>query len=199
MATIIVISDRSMRLAFDATLSERHTFKNAVTRFPVERGTNRTTTIADNIRPEPNAISITGIVADSPIAIGGDVLDVSADRLGAAIFLLEQMRNEVLDVVTAVKTHRNMAIDSITVTREQNTGRALSASIDLTEIVAANAIDLDLPAPAAPSGSATKKVGKKDPLPTTTEPAKAQSFARQLLSGASKIAGADVDFARALR
>lgn len=199
MATIIVMSDRSMRLAFDATLSERHTFKNAVTRFPVERGTNRTTTIADNIRPEPNAISISGIVADSPIAIGGDALDVSADRLGAAVFLLEQMRNEVVEIVTAVKTHRNMAIEGITVTREQNTGRALSASIDLTEVIAANAVDLDLPAPAAPSGTATKKVGKKDPLPTTTQPEKAQSFLRQALGSAAKIAGADVDFARALR
>ena len=190
MATIVVKDDRSIALAFDATLSERHSRKNSVTRFPVERGA----AVADNIRAEPMAIVVTGIVVEEPIIVDGKVLPAMADRLGVALKTLERMQSQVVDVATPIKTYKNMAIDSIDITRDAQSGQAINATVSFTEIVSASSIVIDLPEPTT-RGTPTKKSNKKNAEPTTTPP-KATSFLQDAAKSLAKLANADADFAR---
>jgi hypothetical protein len=51
-------------LQLDAGISERHSYKNRVTKYPVEKGLD----ITDHIKQEPESFVLEGIVSNSPIA-----------------------------------------------------------------------------------------------------------------------------------
>ncbi len=55
-------------LDIDATTNEQHDADNTVTDHPVETGAN----IADHVRQEPDALTITGTISNTPIHLPGD-------------------------------------------------------------------------------------------------------------------------------
>ena len=61
----------------DATHSEEHPTKNTVTDHPVETGAN----IADHIRPDPDHVTIEGVISNTPIHIPADHANGAKDQL----------------------------------------------------------------------------------------------------------------------
>jgi hypothetical protein len=51
-------------IQLDAGLSERHSYRNRVTKYPVEKGLD----ITDHVKQEPESFVLEGIVSNSPIA-----------------------------------------------------------------------------------------------------------------------------------
>lgn len=65
----------------DATISERHSLKNKVTRFPIEDGS----TITDNSSPEPQEIELEGIISNFPLSLINSLISGVAGIAGGAI------------------------------------------------------------------------------------------------------------------
>jgi len=195
MPTTIVLERTTgdLVLAFDAVLNESHTSKSTVPRFPVEQGVS----ISDHIRREPDGITITGIVAESPIGPSFFALPEQADRLTAVVDLIESMREDLLRVVTSTKVYENMVIASVGRTIDQTTGRAVNATIELTQVRTVSTETIDLPAPRLQENKGTKKAPQRagvdaDQPPIATDDV---SVARQAATALAKMAKADSAFA----
>jgi hypothetical protein len=61
-------SGQTFSLEIDATTNEQHDATNTVTDHPVEKGAN----IADHVRPDPDVLSVTGTISNTPIHLPKD-------------------------------------------------------------------------------------------------------------------------------
>lgn len=97
-------------LTLDAVLSERYEATSEVTRYPVENGS----TISDQIYNSPIRLSIDGAVSSYHLTDGIDTSPSSA------FDYLEKLREkrDLITIVTGLKTYREMAIESLNVTRD---------------------------------------------------------------------------------
>jgi hypothetical protein len=127
----------------DAALSEDHNFDSEVTSFPVERGAN----ISDHIRQLPKSVTIEGIVSDTPIGRAGvvrsgvaalqeegviEAVPFSAEALDTLLSI--QARGEPVTITTSLRIYENMALEKLSVPRDQSTGGALRFNATFTEI-----------------------------------------------------------------
>ena len=170
-------SDANQFIVFDATLSEGHTGRSEITSFPVEGGSDHT----DHIRRLRDELSLVVAVADNqilranqvrtPANTGGEV----GQRSVSAYNFLVQSKNQgkLVAVFTTLRTYRNMAIESIDVTRDANTSQIIQANLQLKEILIATTERVDAPEPsktrAAPARNKKKNRGKQN----TTEASEA--------------------------
>lgn len=156
-------------LVLDCNLTESHQYRNKVTRFPVEEGSD----ITDHIQNEPDRISLTGFVTNAPIRFLG--IPSSSDlanpqgvsRSEYAYFLLLEIHRtrKLVNIVTNLTEYENMAMESLTIPRSARIGDVLEFSASFiavrkvaTEVVATENIA------AASSGA---KAGAKDQASTT--------------------------------
>ncbi|HMD69642.1 MAG TPA: hypothetical protein VKF42_12230 [Chitinivibrionales bacterium] len=102
-------------LQLDAGISERHSYKNRVTKYPVEKGLD----VTDHIRQEPESFVLEGIVSNSPIAQIPFLSDYKAivnqgkDRVMSAYeALLLIMGRKMVKVPTMTAADVNMTIPS---------------------------------------------------------------------------------------
>lgn len=118
-------------ITFDAIVSEVHTLKAQVTSHPVEEGFN----VTDNIRTLPEELQIDGIVSRHPIKFLSSIR-IQKDPVDAAYKTLLGIVNKstLVDVVTSLDVYTSMAINSVTISRDADTGNVLSASIGLTKV-----------------------------------------------------------------
>jgi hypothetical protein len=183
-------------IAFDAVTSVVYEGENQVTDYPVEDGLN----VTDISRPKPHKVTIVGVVTDAPVdfvfgtgpnpgninltqtgasspntALGatdpGAVYNAAA-RPKAAYELLEflRVRSVVFNVTTALESYANMVIERCTVNVTQQTGAALSVTVELKEL---RIVSSQTVAPLAQTyRNGTKKAGKKVP-PDPPAPAQA--------------------------
>jgi len=142
----------------DATLSENHTRTAQVTNNPVEKGAD----VTDHIQVSPIELTINVIVSESPLDVGSSVKGVgvatagaiagSAAQIaaGAVLGLLNAGNNRVVDaydlftrmiesripftVVTGLKEYESMVITSLSIDRDNTTGRALNFTMNLKQI-----------------------------------------------------------------
>lgn len=138
----------------DATLSEVHTSEADVTEHPVEEGAN----ITDHIRRLPEAVEINGIVSNTPIVflasltaespLENDVTPVT-DRAGAAYDELIRIKDqgELVTVVTTLRDYENMALTSVVVNRDAQSGNVMNAQLSLREIIIAKTKDVEAATP----------------------------------------------------
>jgi hypothetical protein len=135
----------------DASVTETHSLANTVTDHPVEDGVN----VSDHSRPEPDALTIEGIVSNTPFSTStqtravnsGSVTfdttseaNVPRDQPGyaeEAYRKLRQLRDEgvLCTVVTTLRTYTSMAITSVSVPRDSKTYDALRFSITFKRVV----------------------------------------------------------------
>lgn len=160
-------SDANQFILFDATLNETHTGRSQLTAFPIEKGADHT----DHIRRLPDELSLIGAtVTDSPLVkedqevvpanTGGDV----RQRATSAYNFLMQTKDQgrLVSVFTTLRTYRNMAIESIDVSRDKGTSRIVQANIQLREILVAITERVDAPVPADPVKKRKVKRGKQN-------------------------------------
>jgi hypothetical protein len=119
----------------DAALSEGHKLSSTVTKYPTESGSK----ISDHIQNEPRAVTIEGIVSDTPIGNVATVrANATASATGALDFLptdealakLEALweSREPVTVQTSLvggKTYESMALTDLDIPVDETTGHAL--------------------------------------------------------------------------
>lgn len=174
-------------IVLDASVSETHTAEVEITEHPVERGAN----IVDHKRPKPDAVTIEGLVSNTPLPepsdalvqqTQGNVTFDSASRLQATRAstayqdLLDLKDSETLfTLVTALRTYEDMAIKTLTVPRDARSGQTLRFSAQCVQVrTVSNRTVKVVP-------KATKKVdvGKKATTPMS-ETEKRQSTMKKL-------------------
>lgn len=154
-------------VTLDCTVSESHKDEVEITDHPVETGS----TISDHIRKRPISLSLEGIVTNTPVVFLASLMAdspvendfiPSPDRVTRAYQELRRIQEEgeIVDVVTSLREYKNLAIESLSVSRSAETGNALNVSISLREIVLAKSLSIDLPVPEAVVSAAKTSKGK---------------------------------------
>lgn len=113
-------------LTIEATLSENHEARSQVTQQPVELGSN----ISDHIINEPDRVSITGFISNTPVAGG---FSNRAQDAFEALYAIRDAK-ELVTVVTGYRVYNNMAISSISIPRDQFTGESIRFTVELIEV-----------------------------------------------------------------
>ncbi len=155
-------------LEFDVCETETHKGTAKVTQHPVESGA----TIADHIVDEPDTLDLVLRVSNTPLVSFENIDSVPAFRADTAYADLLAMKRagETVGVVTSLRRYEDMAITSVSVTRDASTGQCLSVAVSLIEIRTAVSETVEAPTPRTdvPRGQTKKEKGK-----TATEPATA--------------------------
>lgn len=152
----------------DATLSETHTNTNQVTDHPVEDGS----IISDHINRQPDTLDLVGTVSDFPVYwLGGTMapspIDGDAtrpkDRVALAYGELRRImiEGELITVVTTLREYENMAIISLTVSRDAGTGKSLPVTISLREIILVETKEVAIPEPESIANKKLKDKGRQ--------------------------------------
>ena len=120
-------------LVLDASIEENHQFKARVTKYPVENGS----TISDHISNEPFELSIKGVISNHPL---GNAISsgssIALRRVQAAYFNLVQIREkrQLVSIVTGLSNYSDMALVSLSIPRNQQTGDSLEFTAEFIQI-----------------------------------------------------------------
>lgn len=131
------ISSEFGSIIFDTLVTENHHVSSRATSYPIEFGT----LISDHIIKDPDTVSISGVISDTPLNIFAP-----SNRSVAAFnqLLLLQARRIVVTLVTGIKVYTNMAITSMDVPRNINTGQTLTFNIEFQKIIFDDTVQLEL-------------------------------------------------------
>jgi len=120
-------------IQLDCSVQETHSFKSDITDYTVEDGGS----ISDNIYLQPFRLTMEGWISDTPLQfLGGDLGNAIQSYSEEAYDKLIDLREKkiLFDVVTGLKIYPNMAFESIDVTRDKDTGKALHFTAQLKYI-----------------------------------------------------------------
>lgn len=123
-------------VVLDATVSEDHSFSSRVTNFPVEGGR----IISDHIINDPDRLTITGIVTDTPLSIFPS-FNRSIEAFNQLINI--HRRRERISVVTGINIYTDMVMTSFQVPRNIQSGQSLSFVIELQKVIIDNNVTLN--------------------------------------------------------
>lgn len=136
----------------DVTQDEAHEWKNDVTLYPVEEGSQ----ISDNIRRMPDKVTITGWITDSPIndddlAAFNQTADEGGADLPSRVFttfgllhdLMEQ--RELMTLYTRHKVYTQMALQSCNIPRNGTIGEALNFTLEFVNVRIVSTQTVDVP------------------------------------------------------
>jgi len=147
------------KLSIDVVLTENHSYKNIITRYPVEEGFD----ITDNVKREPPSLTISGITSNTPVSLtspsktdSNGVLQIVREDLTNKIqqtfnYLLmcagftpvKQATGEIyvkenvpklLIIITGFMVYRDMVITNLSFPRDYKSGMGLSYSITFDHI-----------------------------------------------------------------
>ena len=124
-------------LTIETTLFEGHTATSRSTLQPVERGSS----ISDHIVNDPEIITITGFISDTPITGGQS----NNSQLAFDVLYSIRDRKDTVSVVTNFRVYQNMALTSIDIPRRQNVGQAIEFTVELTKIRTAGEFGMNSP------------------------------------------------------
>lgn len=130
MMTAIISGRGTSRLdtiELDAIVSESHNFSSTATSFPIESGA----VISDHIFNNPEEITISGIVSNSPLYTQVDD-GRTQDAFNRLVEIFEN--KELITVVTGLKVYTSMSLANLTVPRDQGTGQALRFNATLRKV-----------------------------------------------------------------
>lgn len=124
-------------IVFDTIVQEDHRYTSKVTSYPIETGT----IISDHILKDPDVVSLSGIVSDTPLNI---LAPFNRSQAAFNQLVSLQARRIVVDVVTGIKVYKNMAITKLEVPRNINTGQTLTFNIEFQKIIYDDSVQLEL-------------------------------------------------------
>lgn len=117
-------------IELDCTVSAQHSARVEATTHPVEKGAK----ITDHLRPEPETVSIEGLISDTP----ANRLQPGVPGYAAAAYakLLAIKDGGVLvTLATELRTYTSMALTSLDVPRDATVGDALRFSATFQKII----------------------------------------------------------------
>lgn len=128
------------KLKLDALLSEEHSYNNQVSRHPIEEGED----VNDYIRSEPDIVTIRGIVSKTPISIPL-FLSNFAGRYRKAFGDLRKLakKGTVFDIVTVKRKYKDMAVLSLNISSDRNTGEVVDFTMTCQKIRRVSAFGID--------------------------------------------------------
>lgn len=142
-------------LVLDATITESHGFSAEVTDYPVEKGSN----ISENRNILPRVLTIDGVISSAPtslVQISGPNAPLSVpDGFRSLEDLFDS--DDLISVVTKLKTYESMLITSLTVPRSSEQGEAVFFSMELRQIRFVNTQRVDVATPLEPAKAAPKQ------------------------------------------
>lgn len=155
--------------AIDCALRETHRFEAEVTKYPIESGSK----VADNVQPNPIAVTIEGIVSDNPMP--GPIANERGDQgdgqplahkpsEDAAAFLQVVFdAREPVEINTSLQTYADMIMTSLEIPRDAETGHALSftAEFEQAKFVTNNRATIKVAPPKQTGLGAKKDLGNK--------------------------------------
>ncbi|MBW2672065.1 MAG: hypothetical protein JRD89_01450 [Deltaproteobacteria bacterium] len=152
-------------IQIDATISETHGKAAEIAQHRVEDGSQ----ISDNIRALPDSLELSGVITNHPL----DITDIIAggDRVKDAYAALSGLidRGEIFTITTELKTYESMALGSLVVARDAETGEALHFSCSAEQVVTVTASSIEVqaaaPDPVEARGTPSAAQGKKPPTP----------------------------------
>ena len=181
----------------DATLRELHESNCEITDDPIEDGADA----SDHVQLKPKTVTLEGVVTDTPISTIGitnvqgimssvnSILGKSSRSMdGYDILLALQSKKQPFDLVTGLKTYKNMLIEELSVQRTKDTGRAIDFTAKLKEIIIVKTREVPL-RPIASAGtiaSETKDAGKVSAGAASTQVAGKTSVLRGILDKIKK-------------
>lgn len=107
-------------IELDATLSEEHNMSSQISSHPIEKGTD----ITDHIRPEPESLTIEGVISSTPTQLKHVLKFVDrTKRFDNAEKQLRELwqKAEPFTVVTSLRTYENMVIQTLSIPRDKDT------------------------------------------------------------------------------
>lgn len=135
MTIINVFGSKSSKLKIaglkvDISQSESHERSNLVTKNPIESGAD----VSDHIQIQPAKLTISGIVSATPVQILG--LGGGNSRVSDAYSALKNIatERELVDITTGIEVYQNMALVTLTVPRDRETGRSMRFTALFEEI-----------------------------------------------------------------
>ncbi len=161
----------------DVAISETHTLQARATEHPVESGCS----IIDHIQTLPDSIQLDGIISNTPTAFLGTPFFESGNYADEAFRQLEELMKsgQPVQIVTSLKTYKNMALENLTIKRTAANSDALCFSCSAKQIRMVESKIISLPKPKMKRAQAKKSLGKQ---PTTKAPQLVTEKAKSLLS-----------------
>jgi hypothetical protein len=164
-------------IVIDAVLEEVHALEAQVTEHPVESGRS----VVDHVQVLSDSLRLEGIISNTPTSFLGMPLSQSENRVDSAFKQFQEIirTGKLIDIVTTLKTYKNMAIEDFVVTRNASNAEALcfSCSAKRVRIVSSHLIEIKVPK--------IKRVHKKKSVgkqPAVKAPEPVEKRARSLLS-----------------
>jgi len=155
-------------LDLDVTSDEVHEWNNEVTQFPVELGSP----ITDHIQPQPDRLSISGIISNSAIGeVALNKINNGDDRCQDAFDVLRKLMDDriLVTVYTRYKVYTDMALKSTNIPRDAGIGDSLKFKMEFVNVRLVSTQTIEVP------DGISKKLDKKngDSVKKKTEPQKA--------------------------
>ena len=164
-------------LTLDAALSVSHQKTSEVTEFEVEKGSN----ITDHIRPKPVSVTVNGIVSNTPIGtlqservlqltgfefrstVDGANATENPGYVQSAYLELKRIfeAQELVKLVTELETYENMAMRSLDIPRDVQTGDCIRFSAQFQQVRLISNLTTTETVPKEPRGNKKKKKGDK--------------------------------------
>jgi hypothetical protein len=135
----------------DATTNEGHDTTVDITEHPVEDGADLT----DHARVKPFELTITGVITNTPIAAGAQVVPLSTEgfdftetRVQATYGLMLELANArgLLTVITGLRTYENMMLRSVRIVRTGPGKQEILPQLEFKEIRIAQTAFVTIPA-----------------------------------------------------
>lgn len=116
----------------DISKGEEHTWRNEITDFPVESGSN----ISDNIRLKPLTITLECLVSNTPLGAIAAERDKVNEPADAAYDMLQRILDarEYVPIQTSLRTYQNMGIESLSVPRRAGRGDDIQFTVAFKQI-----------------------------------------------------------------
>lgn len=169
-------------IVLDAAIEETHTLQARATEHPVETGSD----VTDHVQSLPASLTLEGIISNTPLSALGLTMFKNEDRAHTAFKQFEEFVHSgtLVDVVTSLKTYRNMVIEDFVVTRNAQNSDALSFSCTAKQISMVSSKFINISPkqqPKLPRARKKKSIGKQ-PAVKAPEPVaqKAQSLLSKL-------------------
>jgi hypothetical protein len=152
-----------IEIPIDATISEQHTLNSQITKNAIESGSK----VGDHIHNDPIELSMTCTITDSPVRFLAGLTSRGVKPTQNAWEMLKQLRDAKtpFTVVTGLQTYENMAIASLGVPVDADTGNQLVFTLDLEEVPIVTSETVFLSPAEKDTGQATADKGTQSPAP----------------------------------
>jgi hypothetical protein len=200
-------------IQLDAGISERHSYNNKITKYPVETGLD----VSEHIRQDPESFTMEGFVTNSPIAQIPFLSDYKAivnqgnDRvmtayeallliMGRRMVKIPSMTSDdvnytipskplLVDISTHLRVFNNMAFENLEFDFDSKTGDSLPFKVTACRVVKASTSQATinfLNAGAAGAGGVADQMDTKDEGTQAVKKSKPSSWAYDLTLGLVK-------------